>query len=446
MPGIVLAKPDTVSSADSSVGRIRGRLTLWYAGTFGIILLLLGLGLFVIVGRQLSAQLDGSLDDATLELASAARSPELSERGDSVLVEAVNGLRIPQRTMYLLDSAAHPISPAVADDWIRAAAISAARHGLVRTRHETTDDRTLRLVARRFRAADGRMLIAGSIADQYELEDKYTDLIGAFSLAAFAAVALVALGGSILTRKSMEPIEETIGNMRRFMADAAHELKTPVAVLRTNAEVVLQKPRDADDYRAALQTVERESNRLGGIVEHMLMLARADAGGRRVEPRQMYLDDIVADSVSAMRPVADAKKVTLNVSQFDEASITGDRGLISELMTILLDNAIKYTRPGGIIDVSVTTDGGHPTIVVSDTGIGIGAADLPRIFDRFYRARDTGYEQEGAGLGLSIAKWIADQHSAEIEVASQTSIGTVVRVLFPPHRQRAHAIEPAPAM
>lgn len=313
-------------------------------------------------------------------------------------------------------------------------------------RHETTDDRTLRLVARRFRAADGRLLIATAIADQYELEDRYTDLIGAFSIAALVGVGLVAIGGSILTRKSMDPIDATIENMRRFMADAAHELKTPVAVLRTNAEVVLQKARDPDDYRIALQAVERESNRLGGIVEHMLMLARADAGGRRVEPRNLYLDDIVADSVTAMRALAASKHITLKVSQFDEAAITGDGGLIRELVSILLDNAIKYTRPGGIIDVAVTTDGGHPTIIVTDTGIGIGPADLPRIFDRFYRARDSHYEQEGAGLGLSIAKWIADQHAAEIEVSSQPDIGTIVRVVFP--RQHGHiaSMETAPAM
>ena len=150
-----------VTSADPSVARVRRRLTLWYAGTFAVILLLLGFGLFTVVGRQLSNQLDDSLDDATLELARIAGSRELAQGGDSALMDALDALRIPQRTMYLLDSAGKPISPTVADSWIRTAAIDAVRHGTVSTRHEdASGDRTLRLSARRFRTATHRLLVA----------------------------------------------------------------------------------------------------------------------------------------------------------------------------------------------------------------------------------------------------------------------------------------------
>lgn len=419
-----------VSSTDSSLPGIRRRLTLWYAGTFGVILLLLGAGLFIVVGRQLSRQLDQSLDDATLELARVARSPELLEGGDSALLDALDALRIPQRTLYLLDSAARPVSPTIADAWIRGAAIEASRRGSAKRRYKTNDDRTLRLVARRFRAANGRLLVAGAIADQYELEDRYTDLIGAFSLAALAAVVLIVIGGSILTRKSMAPIDATIENMRRFMADAAHELKTPVAILRTNAEVALQRTRNPDDYRSALEAVESESRRLGGIVEHMLMLARADAGTRRVEGQLLYVDDIVDECLSAIRTIADQKGVSIVVSRFEEAAISGDPVLIRELVMILLDNALKFTKPGGTVTVSVGSQAQRSTLVVSDTGIGIEARDLPRIFDRFYRARD-GAGIEGAGLGLSIARWIADEHRAQIEIDSSPGKGTAVRVIFP---------------
>jgi signal transduction histidine kinase len=425
-----LADPARVSSADFSVRRIRRRLTAWYACTFIAILLVLGGGLFAVTGRQLSKQLDQSLDGATLELARAAMDPALSEAGDSALVEEVNDLRIPQRTLYLLDSAANPISPTVADGWIKQAALNALHHGKAVTRYETDDDRTLRLVARRFHAANGRLLVAGAIADQYELEDRYTDLIGAFSLAALAAVILVAAGGSILTRQSMQPVQATIENMRRFMADAAHELKTPVAILRANAEVALQRSRDPDDYRSALTAVERESNRLGHIIEHMLMLSRADSGARTPARIPFYLDDVVADCVENMKAVATSRSVTLKVSDFNEASVTGDQALVREMVMIVLDNAIKYTHSGGIVDVAVTTEHGHPTLTVADTGIGINAHDLPRVFDRFYRVRSNGSTPEGAGLGLAIARWIADQHHAEIEITSQTEMGTVVRIVF----------------
>jgi signal transduction histidine kinase len=214
------------------------------------------------------------------------------------------------------------------------------------------------------------------------------------------------------------------------MADAAHELKTPVAILRANAEVALQRSRDPDDYRTALTAVERESNRLGHIIEHMLLLSRADSGARPVARSQFYLDDVVADCVENMKAVATARGITLKVSAFNEASVVGDAALVREMVMIVLDNAIKYTQPGGIVDVSVTTEHGHPTVAVADTGIGINAHDLPRVFDRFYRVRSNGSAPEGAGLGLAIARWIAEQHGAEIEITSQTEIGTVVRIVF----------------
>lgn len=427
------ADQPVVTSADPSVARVRRRLTLWYAGTFAVILLLLGFGLFTVVGRQLSNQLDDSLDDATLELARIAGSRELAQGGDSALMDALDALRIPQRTMYLLDSAGKPISPTVADSWIRTAAIDAVRHGTVSTRHEdASGDRTLRLSARRFRTATHRLLVASAIADQYELEDRYADLIGAFALAAIAAVVLVAIGGSLLAAKSMAPISATIGNMRRFIADAAHELKTPVAVLRANSEVALQRSRDTHDYRAALVSVEAESRRLGRVVEHMLMLAQADAGGRAVDKKSAYLDDMVDECVSSIHGVADKKDVALSISKFEETPILADVSLVRELVMILLDNAIKFTPSGGTVDVAVSVVWNRPTVAIVDTGIGIAPEDLPRIFDRFYRVRGHEHVRDGSGLGLSIARWIASQHGATIEVRSEPGRGTAVTLAFPP--------------
>lgn len=430
----------SVASSDRSVGRVRLRLTLWYAATFSIILVFLGLGLFIAIRRQLSQQLDESLSAATLELGRVAGSRQLEEEeGDSALIDAVDELRIPERTLYLLDSRGNPLAPTIADSWIRQAALSAARDGIAAREYNTDDDRTLRLEARRFKTPRGRVLIAAAIADQLELEERYADLIWAFSGAGLVAVVLVAMGGGVLARKSIAPIEATMANMRRFMADAAHELKTPIAILRTNADVALQQSRDEESYKTALRSVEDESRRLGGIVDHLLVLARADAGERHPQRQRIFLDDIAADCLGAGRVMSERKGVRMIVDKFEETPIDGDPALIRELILILLDNAIKFTPRDGTITLNVAMIGTQPTLKVEDTGIGILPGDLQNVFQRFYRGEADQHGQSGAGLGLSIAKWIADEHGAEISLHSERGVGTRVQVTFPP-RDRIHEV------
>ena len=408
------------------------RLTLWYAGTFSIILVLLGLGLFIAIRQQLSRQLDESLSAATLELGRVASSRQIQEEeSDSALLDAVDELRIPQRTLYLLNALGEPLAPAEADAWIRQSANKAARSGVAAAEHDTDDDRTLRLEARRFQTPGGRTLIAVAIADKLELEDRYTELIWAFSGAALMALVMVSMGGGMLASKSIAPIEATMANMRRFMADAAHELKTPIAILRTNADVALQRSRDEEGYRAALRSVEDESRRLGGLVDHLLVLARADAGERQPEKQRVYLDDIAADCLSAARVMSERKGVQLIVDGFEETPIDADPALIRELLMILLDNAIKFTPPGGTVTMNITMKDSRPVIRVVDTGSGILPKDLPNVFQRFYRGDSGRNEQNGAGLGLSIAKWIAEVHHAEISLESERDHGTRVQVFFP---------------
>lgn len=426
------SKPGSVASTDRIVDRVRTRLTLWYAATFSIILILLGLGLFVAIRRQMSRQLDASLAAATLELGRVASSRQFQEeKGDSALLDAVDELRIPERTLYLLDSNGNPLAPTIADAWIRESAPAAVRRGIAARRYDTEDDRTLRLEARRFKTPRGRVLVAVAIADQLELEDRYADLIWAFSGAAVVAVFLVALGGGMLAKKSIAPIEATMSNMRRFMADAAHELKTPIAILRTNADVALQRPRDEEGYRTALRSVEEESRRLGGLVDHLLVLARADAGERHPQKQRVFLDDIASDCLGAGRVMSERKGVELVVDGFEETPIDADPALIRELILILLDNAIKFTPPGGTITMRTAMTDDRPVIRLQDTGIGILAKDLPNVFQRFYRGQEDQPGQNGAGLGLPIAKWIAEEHEAEISLQSERGHGTTVTVAFP---------------
>ena len=413
--------------------RLRLRLTIWYVATFALIIFLLGAGLFAAISHQLSQQLDESLRNATLELVRAARIREQEGANPRArLTDAVDELNIPDRDLYLLDSRGDPIKPAAADQWIRDAARQAAASGQTTVQRGLAEDKTLRLHAVRFGLASGGQLIAVAVADQEELEDKYADLITAFVVFAFAALFLVAAGGFILVRKSTAPIERSIEFMRRFMADAAHELRTPITILRSRAEIALQQPRDGTTYVDALRGIEAEARRLGGIVDSLLVLARADAGERQIDKQPLFLDDIALDAAGAARLVARQKDVELTIDEFEETPIRGDPALIRQMIMIVLDNAVKFTDSGGEVRVGVSMQQGVPTIIVRDTGIGITPDEMTMVFQRFFRGETARSRTDGAGLGLSIANWIAKEHGADIALTSDPGKGTTVRVTFPP--------------
>ena len=416
----------------TSLTRLRLRLTLWYAGTFTLILLLLGGGLLLAIRHHISKRLDDSLRAATAAVASATRTLEL-ERAAGGAADAVEELHIPDRVLYLFDAEGHPITPPAAAEWIDAAARQAASAGHMDLDRDAAGDRPVRLHAERFTSGSGTTYVAAAVADRLELEDQYASLIGTFAAAAFAALLLVAAGGSILVRQSTGPVEQSMERMRRFMADAAHELRTPVTVLRARAEVALGQARDPARDMAALQAMEQEAGRVGAIVGDLLTLARADAGERPVAREALFLDDLAANAVEGMRALAERKQVALEVGAFEEAAIMGDPTLVRQLLLIVLDNAIKYTPAGGLVHLDVTARDGQRSVVVSDSGIGIPEDQRSHVFERFYRGEPARREAEGAGLGLSIARWIADLHGAAIEIAPAPggSQGTRVTLTFP---------------
>jgi signal transduction histidine kinase len=409
---------------------LRRRLTLWYTGTFGGILLLLGTGLFWVIHSQVSQRLDASLADATKALRRAAEIRELESakaRGD--VVDAVDELHIPDRSLYLFDGAGNPLKPAVVEPWVAAAARRAVQRGAVDEDFDTP--RELRLHGERFRVGSGTPYVAVVVGDRGELEEEYASLLGAFGVGALLAVVLVAAGGTVLVRLSTAPVEEAMEHMRRFMADAAHELRTPVTVLRTRAEVTLQQRRDPDEYERALQSIAREAERLAALVGDLLLLARADAGERLLRRERLFLDDIALDAAGAARVMAEPRAVSIEVGDVSEAPIEGDRQLVRQLLMIVLDNAVKFTPSGGRVRLSVATQNGHSVAVIDDTGSGIPPEQLPHVFERFFRGDPARGRAEGAGLGLSIARWIAQAHDADIGVDSEVGRGTTVTIRFP---------------
>jgi len=411
-----------------SLDRLRLRLTAWYVGTFFAILLLLGIGMFAAITGRFDRDLDASLRAATSELRRLGR------------VDAADGLRIPERMLFMLDTTGRAVGRDTPEPWLQQLARDVwAQHSPAST-VRVVNERLLRANAEPFTLAGGQGVVAVAMADEIELEDRYASLIAAFGGAALVALVLVAAGGWFLARQSTAPVERAIAHMRRFMADAAHELRTPLTVVRARAEVALQRGREPDEYVLALKSIERETERLTSIVEDLLMLARADAGERPIERRRVFLDDVTSDAAGTARVIAERRSVRLDVDDFEEAAVNGDPALLRQLVMILLDNAIKFTDEGGTIRVGVRPVAASATLTVSDTGIGIAPDQLGHVFERFYRgdpsrtrgaSRDASTSQ-GAGLGLSIAQWIAEEHGGTIRIESEPGKGTRVVVQFPP--------------
>jgi heavy metal sensor kinase len=224
-------------------------------------------------------------------------------------------------------------------------------------------------------------------------------------------------------------LERAFAHQRRFMADASHELRTPIASLRAEATVALSQRRGPAEYEAALARVRDEARRLSSIVDDLFTLARLDAaaGGGELRRDPFFLEEVVLESVDRMRPLAAARGVALEFHPADEARCVGDAALVARVVTNLLDNAIKYTPPGGAVRVTLEPSGmaspdARHVVRVVDTGLGIPADAQPRVFDRFFRADAARTRSEtalnGAGLGLAIAREIAAAHGGALDLVA----------------------------
>ena len=231
----------------------------------------------------------------------------------------------------------------------------------------------------------------------------------------------------------LERLEAAFGKITRFTADASHELRTPLALMRTTAEISLRKSRSETEYREALSAILDESEKTSALVEKLMLLARTDAGFESLERVPLNLAGCLAGACREGRTLAEGKGVEFQEQiSGKQWRVTGDPAALHRLLLILIDNAVKYTPAGGRVAVSLTADSAFALVEVRDTGIGIGADDLPHIFERFYRAdKARSRERGGAGLGLSIARWIADAHGGSIRVESATGAGSVFQVRLP---------------
>jgi heavy metal sensor kinase len=218
----------------------------------------------------------------------------------------------------------------------------------------------------------------------------------------------------------------------RFTADASHELRTPVAVIRTQAELALRRERTPAEYRAGLEACLRAAERMTATVEGLLTLARADAGAGLPSAEPVLLRPVVEAAAEALREPAAAAGVTLAVDVPADLAVGGDRTLLLEVAQNLLGNAVRYNRPGGTVTSTAAVHAGQVEWRVADTGIGIPPHALPHLFERFYRVDPARSRAAGgSGLGLAIVAWIVEAHGGTVAVTSTEGAGSTFTVRLP---------------
>jgi heavy metal sensor kinase len=246
----------------------------------------------------------------------------------------------------------------------------------------------------------------------------------------------------------LDRLENSFEQQRRFMADASHELRTPAAILRAETDVTLSRPhRSEEEYRASMSVMQDAARRLTRIVDDLFLLARADAGHLVMRREQLYLEDLVHDAARGVRHVADQRGVRVALGQVAEAPFEGDADLLGRLLLNLLDNAIKHSPEGSIVDIGLVRRGDQYEISVVDAGPGIPPEAQERVFERFFRgdavrSRSETSATSGAGLGLAIARRIAELHGGRLELVESRPGRTEFRLTL----TGASAVAPSPSM
>ncbi|SFS54318.1 cell wall metabolism sensor histidine kinase WalK [Paenibacillus sp. BC26] len=284
------------------------------------------------------------------------------------------------------------------------------------------------------------MLDNGTIAVIYAAKDVtfyyevFRNLLVVFLLILVVFIMAAVWLSNSMSKKAMIPIQQAYRQQQQFLADASHELRTPLSIMNTSLDVIeLENGQDFSAFtKEVVVDMKEEVGRMSRMVQHLLLLARSDAGSVEFEKASFDLVPKVRQWVQTIDAVAHKKQISLKAELPEQLAVTGDVERIKQLVYILLDNAIKYTPEGGTVDVALSSSPKQWSLSIRDTGMGIPEHAIPRIFDRFYRVEEHRSREEGsAGLGLSIAKWIAESHQGSIEVKSALGEGSTFIVRFP---------------
>jgi signal transduction histidine kinase len=227
-------------------------------------------------------------------------------------------------------------------------------------------------------------------------------------------------------------LNQAFTQQRRFVADASHELRTPVTVIRSVTDVALAQPLSLEEYVAVLRDVNAEAERLSQLINVLLALARADEGQVQLDREPVRLDLLAFDVALTIEPLAVERGITLQVEKLEPAMVLGDTARLIQAMMSLVDNALTYTNAGGTVTLSVEVSNASAYFIVCDTGIGIAPQDAAHIFERFYRADPARSRAAGgSGLGLTLVDWVVNAHGGSITVESQPGQGSTFTVILP---------------
>lgn len=464
---------------------VRLRLTAWYVLVMAVSLAAFGGGMYVILLRDLEHRMDRSLlftADALARLVEQeARSAFADTPPDAVVAEEAAELTFADRQIAVFRPDGTVLPPPAdhppASSWLP---IRTVRELAIATRSGpaakfvtivSSDDEDFRVLIRRMTLV-GRtyiVVVGRRTSDQTEfLEGLHAALLTGGPL----FVLFAGMIGYRLLRKALHPVvtmsseaaaistadltkriavhnpNDELGHLaitfnalldrltsvleqqRRFMADASHELRTPLAIVRGEAEVALtRKDRPAAELRDSLQVIAQESGHLSTIIDDLFLLARADAGHSILARGSFYLDELIADAVHSLRSLAAKKSIEVASELRPESALDGDERLIRRMLIDVVGNALKYTPAGGRVSVSLQAAERIYEITVADTGPGVSAELRERIFERFFRGPASA-AGDGAGLGLAIARTIAEVHGGTIELLRSSGTGSTFRIVL----------------
>jgi two-component system OmpR family sensor kinase len=468
------------------IDTVRARLTLWYVSLFGTVLIVVCAVIYLLLARSLYDRIDDNLravtsiavtslksdlaegqdrDGAARSTAAELSSSEVMRAiydGDGRLLaeegrdEDLDEIRLPPLDTIPTDPPQlFTVTEREDDDdrhrmAVRRASIPPSETEyviLLSTSIEPTDEELESLRRIFFSIMPGVLVVAGIVGWFLARQSLSPVMLMADRV---RKISVEDLGGRLPVanprdelgrlaatfNELLERVSVSLSRQRQFMADASHELRTPVATARTAAAVALQQPhRGEDEYRETLHIIEQQTARLSRVVEDMFTLARADAGNYPLQRQPMYLEEVVEEVVRSARVLALKTNVSIMFDGIADAHFVGDEELVKRMIVNLLDNGVKHSPAGSAVHLELRRIAGAYAITVSNTGPGIAPEALPHIFERFYRGdlartRKAG-DAGGAGLGLAISRWVARLHGGEVSLVQSTDQRTIFRIDLP---------------
>ncbi|MCY3729221.1 MAG: heavy metal sensor histidine kinase [Nitrospira sp.] len=462
-----------------SPASIRVRLTIWYGGGLALIMILFAGALYVVMSRALQDQVDRSLEEAAV---AASRSLEEHRFGPFLLLDDLTQA-FPE--LALIDKFFQIFGPQ-GQITLQSANIKTRNIPLSQTALQSSlqgravfetvrfhDEISIRLLSYPIRHGDALINILRVGTSLRPEEEMLARLVFVLLIGSPLAVVVSMLGGWFLAGRALRPVdtitltaqriaggdltqrietsskdeigrlantfnnmigrlETSIRQIRQFSADASHELRTPLTITKGETELALRKPRSPEVYREVLESNLEEIDRMSRIVEELMFLSRADLGEVQVASEPVQLDALVQEIHMQAMVLGKARQVKTTLGQVEPLQVLGDEWRLRELILNVVDNAVKYSSPGGTVEISLTQDHGMARIRVRDQGIGMTPDEQRLIFDRFYRTDAArAHAQKGTGLGLSICKWIVETHHGTIEVTSTFGQGSCFTISLP---------------